>query len=138
MESVALDTNVFVRVVEGQRGWEKCAGILEDIEAGRMEGVVSTVVLAELSVGFHRRGRSKEKGEFFARLGGLSGYRVVPVTATIADRGGGLRAETGLPLPDALIAATALETGAGALLTDDREFKRLDGAIRVVSPRNFG
>lgn len=137
MEIVALDTNVFVRVVEGQRGWEKCAGLLQRIEAGQMVGVVSTVVLAELSAGFHRRRRTKEKEEFFARLGALPGYRVVPVTAAIADRGGGIRAETGLPLPDALILATALEEGAGALLTDDREFRKAGRALRVVSPRNF-
>lgn len=137
METVALDTNVFVRVSEGQRGWERCASILERIEAGKMEGVVSTVVLAELSVGFYRRGRVKEKDEFFARLGALSGYRVVPVTAAIAERGGGVRAATGLALPDALILATAMEAGARTLLTDDREFKKAGRALRAVSPRDF-
>lgn len=137
MESVALDTNVFVRVVERQRGWERCAQILERIEAGEVRGVVSTIVLAELSVGFHRSGRPREGGEFFARLESRPQYRVAPVTAAIADRGGSLRAETGLALPDALIAATALEAEARALLTDDREFKKVGRALLVVSPEDY-
>ncbi len=137
METVALDTSLFLSVANRERGWESCRRVLERIEEGGLQAVLSTVVLAELSVGYFRTGRLQEKTALFARITAPPGYRVVPVTAAIADRGGEIRAKTGLALPDALILATALEAGAGVLLTDDREFKNAGRTLRVVSPRDF-
>jgi len=48
------------------------------------------------------------------------------------DTAARLRASLGLRLPDAVQAATALELGAVALVTHDRDFSRLKG-LRVIS-----
>ena len=55
----------------------------------------------------------------------LESWRVVSFDADIAKGAARLRAAYGLKLPDAVQAASALETNADALLTHDRDFSRL-------------
>ena len=43
-----------------------------------------------------------------------------------------LRAETGLAIPDALHAATALRVGCALFITNDTDFRRVDGLLIVV------
>lgn len=61
----------------------------------------------------------------------LEAVEVVPLLQSIAATAARLRASTGLRLPDALQAATALEIGAAALVTHDRDFSRLTG-LRIL------
>ena len=61
----------------------------------------------------------------------LSGFDVVPVTQGMAVTAARWRASTGLRLPDALQAATALEVDAAALVTHHRDFARLH-RLRVI------
>jgi predicted nucleic acid-binding protein len=49
------------------------------------------------------------------------------LTTEIAATAARLRASTGLRLPDAIQAATALEISAAALVTHDRDFSKLEG-----------
>jgi predicted nucleic acid-binding protein len=53
----------------------------------------------------------------------LEDFELVPVSQDVAVTAARLRAGTGLRLPDALQAATALEIGAAALVTHDRDFR---------------
>lgn len=62
----------------------------------------------------------------------LADVELVPVSQDIAMMAARLRAGTGLRLPDALQAATALEIGAVALVTHDRDFSRLTGLPRDI------
>ena len=52
----------------------------------------------------------------------LCQYEVVPVSVPIAALAAQLRAQHRLKLPDALQLATALEAGASAFVTHDRDF----------------
>jgi predicted nucleic acid-binding protein len=54
-------------------------------------------------------------------------YRVVDVSAPIAALAAQLRAQYRLKLPDALQLATALDIGAAALVTHDRDFSQVSG-----------
>jgi predicted nucleic acid-binding protein len=49
----------------------------------------------------------------------------IPLTATIAERAAGLRAEHNLRTPDAIQLATALESGASHFLTNDADLARV-------------
>jgi len=51
----------------------------------------------------------------------------VLVDRTIAERAGGLRRDTGLRLPDALIAATALEHELSLVSRNARDFGKAPG-----------
>lgn len=103
-------------------------GLFELHAAGQVRVAVSTISIAEVLTGpfKHRQDALAKRYEK-----ALSGFEVVPVTQDIAVTAARLRASTGLRLPDALQAATALEIGAVALVTHDRDFSRLQG-LRVI------
>lgn len=63
----------------------------------------------------------------------LGPFRELVVTRPIAERAGALRRETGVRLPDALIAATALEEGLALVTRNRRDFARIRG-LRLHAP----
>ncbi len=96
----------------------------------------------ELKVGRHRLHYSViTRAELFAGATGtdlasrvLAPFREIPVDRTIADRAGRIRREAGLRLPDALIAATALERNLGLVTRNTKHF----GPIRGLRMRALG
>lgn len=102
----------------------KFAGLFEAAAAGDVELALSTVTLAEVLTGPHKAGQTALAKRFEAVL---NTYRVLPVTAPIASLAAQLRAQYRLKLPDALQLATALEIGAAALATHDRDFSAVQG-----------
>jgi predicted nucleic acid-binding protein len=103
-------------------------GLFEACEQGRLEIAISTIAIAEVLAGPFRHGQDVLAKRYETAL---SGFEVVPVSQDIAVTAARLRAATGLRLPDALQAATALQIGAVALVTHDRDFARLEG-LRVL------
>ncbi len=93
-----------------------------------MEIAISTIAIAEVLAGPFRHGQHvlAKRYEPAPR-----GFEVVPVSQDIAVTAARLRAATGLRFPDALQAATALQIGAVALVTHDRDFAPLEG-LRVL------
>ena len=96
---------------------------------------------AELKVGRHRLHYSViTRAELFAGATGtdlasrvLAPFREVPVDRAIAERAGRIRRETGVRLPDALIAATALERNLGLATRNTNHFEPVRGLrIRVL------
>jgi predicted nucleic acid-binding protein len=57
----------------------------------------------------------------------LSHYKVIPVSTPIAALAAQLRAQYQLKLPDAIQLATALDIGAAAFVTHDRDFSHVTG-----------
>ena len=57
----------------------------------------------------------------------LSRYDVIPVSTPIAALAAQLRAQYRLKLPDAIQLATALDIGAAAFVTHDRDFSHVTG-----------
>lgn len=55
--------------------------------------------------------------------------QLVPVGRTVADEGACIRRETGLKLPDALIAATALAQQAELVTANGKDFRRVIGLV---------
>jgi predicted nucleic acid-binding protein len=103
-------------------------GLFELHAQGVVQVAISAIVVAEVLAGPFRHGQDVLAKRYEKALGG---FDVVPVTQEIAITAARLRAASGLRLPDALQAATALEAGAVALVTHDRDFSRLAG-LRVI------
>ncbi len=103
-------------------------GLFEMHTAGHVQIAVSSISVAEVLSGPFKHGQDA-LGKRYEKA--LAGFGVVPVTQDIAVTAARLRASAGLCLPDALQAATALEIGAVALITHDRDFSRLQG-LRVI------
>lgn len=122
---VMVDTAPIIYLLEDHpqflRGF---IGLFEAEAAGELQIAVSTITLAEVLTGPLKAGqvalaRRYEKA--------LARFTIVPVSSTIAALAAGVRARYALKLPDALQLATALEIGAVALVTHDRDFARVEG-----------
>ena len=103
-------------------------GLFEAYEQGQVQIAISTIAIAEVLAGPFKHGKDVLAKRYETALGG---FEVVPVSQDIAVTAARLRATTGLRLPDALQAATALQIGAVALVSHDRDFSRLEG-LRVL------
>lgn len=62
----------------------------------------------------------------------LASLREVPVTASIADAAGRIRRQTGIAIPDALIAATAIADNLDLRTRNRRDFDRVTG-LRIAT-----
>ena len=63
----------------------------------------------------------------------LGPFRELGVSRLIAERAGEVRRETGVRLPDALIAATAIEEGLALVTRNRKDFARIRG-LRLHTP----
>lgn len=125
---VALDTAPLIYFLQGD---PKRAPIVREVLSaavrGELEVVVSVVTEAELLVAPLRR---PDSSLFCAPvhdlLNGPPALNVQAVTRQIARRAAEIRARWNLRLADALIAATAAETGCVTLLGNDLQFRRLE------------
>jgi toxin FitB len=112
MSGVLLDTDVLIDHIRGRRRVQ-------------MHGAsVSVVTRTELFAG-----REREEPAVEALLGRLS---EIDVTPDIARRAGRIRRSTGLDIPDAIIAATALKLDMTVMTRNRRHFERVSGlTLRV-------
>jgi hypothetical protein len=111
-----VDTDVFV----------------DHLKAGRMVPVpperaaYSSIARAELYAG----SRAVE-----AILDDLLGaFLEIPVDRAVAEVGGRIRRDTGLALPDALVAATAIVTGRRLVTRNDKHFAGV-GGLKLHKPK---
>ena len=115
MTRVLLDSDVLVDHLRGHRR----------LVAGVDEFHVSAISRAEL---FSGRGAEERR---IRRL--LATMTDIPVDAAIAERAGRLRRGTSRRLPDALIAATALEHRLTLVTRNLRDFESIRG-LKVRAP----
>lgn len=109
-----VDTDVLIDHLRGERRLSA---------EGRMLGV-SVISRCELFAG-------RDAPEQLRRL--LGAMIELPVDAGIAELAGMTRRDSGIPTPDALIAATALTHGIPVMTRNRRHFERVAG-LRVIAP----
>jgi predicted nucleic acid-binding protein len=107
--------------------------ILELVDDGEAEGVVSTMVVAELCAGYHEFNELTEKDEFLRQLRTNPNYKVVNLDLEVAEEAGRIRAVTHLRLPDAILVASSLIAGAPVLVTHDDQLIKAQGLVRVLA-----
>jgi len=111
--AVVLDTNVFINVKNKEEPYYPSSKkILDWIDEGRMKGIVSTIVVAEMCSGFYEADEIREKEDFLTHISGSQTYQIKEVSLSIADEAGRIRSSKGLRLPDSIIVATGLREGA--------------------------
>ena len=115
MPDVLVDTDIFIDHLRGAA----------ELRPGRHRLHYSVITRAELFAGATGTGLA-------ARV--LAPFREIPIDRTVAERAGRLRRESGLRLPDALIAATALEHAFRLATRNQRHFEKVR-ALRITSLR---
>ena len=123
--SVLVDTAPWSYVLESHPQFaDRFVGLFEAAAKGHLLIALSTITLAEVLTGPFKAGQTALAKRYEKAL---LQYRVVDVSAPIAALAAQLRAQYRLKLPDALQLATALDMGATALVTHDRDFSQVTG-----------
>jgi predicted nucleic acid-binding protein len=123
--SVLVDTAPWIYVLESHPQFaDRFVGLFEAAAKGHVLIALSTITLAEVLTGPFKAGQTALAKRYEKAL---LQYRVVDVSAPIAALAAQLRAQYRLKLPDALQLATALDMGAAALVTHDRDFSQVSG-----------
>lgn len=115
MADLLLDTDVFIDHLRGAA----------EIRPGQHRLHYSVITRAELFAG-------NTATDLASQL--LAPFRELAVDRAVAERAGRVAREFGLRLPDALIAATALENGLQLSTRNTKDFERVRG-LRMRAPR---
>ena len=152
-----VDSNIFIYHFTGASA--ACRHLLERCESGRVAGVTSTFVVAEVthrlmtieavakglvSAGDVAR-KLREKPEIIKELDAYQqqveliprmGILVLDLDPRTLTAAAGLRRRYGLLTNDSLLVATAVLDGVTALASADRDFERVD-ALRLFCPQDL-
>lgn len=123
---LALDSNLFIYLFEAGGREARTFGLLLDAaEASATTMIVSSLTLAEVSVGPAVLQDEVMADRYADAIRSIRRLDVVPMTADIAVDAGLLRGRTGYSQPDAIHLATARHAGATAFVTNDRRLRSL-------------
>jgi predicted nucleic acid-binding protein len=111
--------------------------LLDAVDDGRLEALVSVVTLAELRAGFSDAQLPALWTPFLSHLRASRSYSIEPVDEAIALAAGQLRESTGLALPDALVLATAELRRAEVVATQDLELLRATSVVSTKRPEDI-
>ncbi|MCI4329149.1 MAG: PIN domain-containing protein [Thermoplasmata archaeon] len=135
---VLVDTNVFLAARAAREpGHAASRRLLDAVDDGRLEALVSVITLAELRAGFTVAKLPALWTPFLSHLRASHSYSVEPVEEEIALAAGELRESTHLGLPDALILATARLRGAKFVATLDLELLRTKWSVAAKRPNEI-
>jgi predicted nucleic acid-binding protein len=125
---VGLDTSLFIYLLEENEQYVRQASeVFEWLENGANTGVTSTLTLTELLVRPYRDSNEELVNRYYTLLTLFPNLEWIAPDLRIADRAARIRAHHGLRTPDALQIATAVESGATAILTNDSSWQRVLG-----------
>ncbi len=130
--TVYLDTSAIIYSVERHEPYlTLLAPVWQHAEAGEFVITCSELAVAETLVRPIREGHEELEAAFRAVFAAPE-VQLIPVTLFLWEDTARVRAETGLKIPDALHAATALRAGCTLFITNDTDFRRIQELPVVV------
>jgi predicted nucleic acid-binding protein len=131
--TAVVDTAPFIYVLESYPQFsDQFLGLFEAAAKRDLVVALSTITLAEILTGPLKAGQTALAKRYEKSL---SYYTVIPVSTPIAVLAAQLRAQYRLKLPDAIQLATALDIGAAAFVTHDRDFFQFTGLEILTSDK---
>lgn len=123
---IGVDTPVWIYHLEDVRPYSDLTlHLFSEAVAGTKELILSAISLAEILVGPWRKGDSDRAERIEDVLSAIPGVSPADLTWTAAGMGARIKGQTDLPLPDALIIASALEHQVQLLITNDTHWGRV-------------
>ena len=130
--SVYIDANAIIYSVERIEPYrELLAPMWEEARAGQFTLTSSELVLLETLIKPLRDGNALLEMLFRSILDSAE-VNLFPATLAIWEDAARIRAETGLATSDALHAATALRSDCALFVTNDADFRRVEGLPLAV------
>jgi predicted nucleic acid-binding protein len=127
--TVLIDTNPLLYWFEGSELAAPFESVFADVQAGRIDAVVTPVTVAEVVTGPLRAGKDALAERYRQAITAGNGFSVRDTNADIAMLAARLRLRHRLKLPDAIQLATAVHAGCFALISHDRDFSRVDDVL---------
>jgi len=125
-ERIGVDTPIFIYHIEGTTHLAGLAGVaLDELAGGAFTGVTSVLTLMEIAVKPLQMRRPDVADEYEVLLANYPNLVIAALDWPAGRRAAELRAEYRLRPADALQVAACLEQGATALLSNDRELRRV-------------
>lgn len=125
---ILLDTSVWIYHFEQNKAFGESAGyVIEQLEAGRFQGVASELTLLELTVKPLQLGRQDAADDYETLLSYFPNLILEPISRAILLEAAALRARYRLRTPDAIQLATAFKSGATLAITNDESWRHVDG-----------
>jgi predicted nucleic acid-binding protein len=132
-QKIALDTSVFIYQLEANPRYVVFTDhIFEWLQRTSHTAVTSTITLTELLVQPYRDSTEQRVDEFYALLSTYPNLNWIAPSLEVADTAARIRAAHRLRTPDALEAATAVQSQATGFVTNDSAFKRVELFETVV------
>lgn len=126
---LVLDSAPIIYWFEDRAGFaERFEPVFSLQAAGRVRFAVTTIATAEVLSGPFKTHDHACASRYRATM---ESWRIVELTADLAEAAARLRAQFKLKLPDAIQVASALAINADALVTHDRDFSGIAG-LRVI------
>lgn len=126
---VLIDTNPIIYWFEGSELAVPFESVFADIQAGRIDALVTPITVAEVVTGPLRAGKDALAERYRQAITASNGFRVFDTNADIAMLAARLRLRHGLKLPDAIQLATAVHTGCFAVISRDRDVSRVKDVL---------
>ena len=125
--SVYIDANAIIYSVERIEPYrELLAPMWQEAGAGRFALASSELVVLETLIKPLREGNARLE-MLFRSIFAAAEMDLIPATLAIWEDAARIRAQTGLATPDALHAATALQAECTLFVTNDGDFRRVQG-----------
>ncbi|MDZ7813363.1 MAG: PIN domain-containing protein [Ideonella sp.] len=123
--TVVVDTVPWIYLLEDHPAFApRFVGLFEAAEAGALHLALTPITLADVLSGPHKAGQTALAARYEQALAQFQWVSLSPAIAKLAAQ---LQARYGLKLPDAFQLASALDIGAAALVTHDRDFSKVEG-----------
>lgn len=126
---VLIDTNPIIYWFEGSDLAARFESIFSDIEARRIDALVTPVTIAEVVTGPLRAGKDALAERYRQAITESDGFSVRDASSDIAMLAARLRLRNNLRLPDAIQLATAVHAGCFAIVSHDRDFSRVSDIL---------
>lgn len=128
----ALDTVTFIYFLECHPVYFAAVKeLFRLIETAELSAVMSSLVFAELLVPAYRADDINRVKTLVRLLLNFPNMQVIPLTPEISVEAARLRALYSMRTPDAIHAATALQEGADAIITNDKGLLRMEEEIDI-------
>jgi predicted nucleic acid-binding protein len=131
--SIYLDTNAIIYSVEQIAPYDALLeGVWRAVQHTELGIVSSELTLLEVLVKPLREGKQALEQRYRRLLTASREVQLYPIERPIIEQALNLRATVGLRTPDALHAATAVQSGCVLFVTNDPVFRRVSGIEIIV------
>ena len=125
---IALDSSIFIYQLDGNpRYVPLTTPVFLALESPAHTAVTSTITWTEILVPAYRTSEQKRIAEYLGLLSTYPRLEWIAPDLVIADLAARLRARHDMRTPDALQAATAIQSAATLFITNDRVFRKISG-----------